>query len=136
MKDSRSDRLKAFLSKDSLPQKEIVPPAPPSPPVTSQVSDQQISFGQIFAEPRSIEDTRIPPSFLADLALKTLYFGGTMASGEVAQALHLHFSGVVDPILRELKAQHLVEVLGGSGLSAASYKYAITNKGGERARER
>jgi predicted ATPase with chaperone activity len=47
----------------------------------------------------------------------------------------LHFTGVVEPILRSLKAQHLIEVTGGSSLNAATYQYVITNKGGERARE-
>jgi predicted ATPase with chaperone activity len=90
---------------------------------------------QAIEEPRTIEMTRIPPHFLADLTLKTLYFGGMMQGGQVAQAIRLHFSGVVEPLLRALKAQHLVEVVGGSTLNPLSYQYTITDKGGERARE-
>jgi predicted ATPase with chaperone activity len=67
--------------------------------------------------------------------LKVLYFGGTLQGGQVAQTLRLHFNSVVEPILRMLKAQHLVEVTGSSTLHQASYQYSITNKGGERARE-
>jgi predicted ATPase with chaperone activity len=92
-------------------------------------------FWELFSEPRTIEETGVPQAFLADLTLKMLYFGGTMRGGDVAQALHLNFSGVVEPLLRAFKAQHLVEVTGGSSLNSASYTYAITAKGGERARE-
>jgi predicted ATPase with chaperone activity len=49
--------------------------------------------------------------------------------------MRLHFSGVVEPILRALKADHLLEVTGGASLNPASYQYTITNKGGVRARE-
>lgn len=97
--------------------------------------NEQPKMRHIFEEPRTIEDTRIPQPFIADLALKILYFGGTMQGGQVAQSMRLHFSGVVEPVLRTLKAQRLIEVTGGSSLNAASYQYAITNKGGERARE-
>jgi predicted ATPase with chaperone activity len=90
---------------------------------------------QLVEDPRSIEATRIPPAFLADLTLKVLYFGGVMQGGQIAQALRLHFSSVVEPILRALKAQHLVEVAGGSALNPLSYQYTITDKGSERTRE-
>lgn len=97
--------------------------------------DEATSLRHVFEEPRSIEETRIPQSFIADLALKTLYFSGTLLAGQIAQMTRLHFSGVVEPILRALKTQQLVEVIGGSSLNSASYQYSITNKGGERARE-
>jgi predicted ATPase with chaperone activity len=77
----------------------------------------------------------MPPAFLLDLTLKTLYFGGMLQGGQVATALRLHFSGVAEPLLRALKAQHLIEVVGGSTLNPVSYQYTMTEKGGERARE-
>jgi predicted ATPase with chaperone activity len=101
---------------------------PPAEAITS-------SLQQLVEEPRTVEATRIPQPFLADLALKILYFGGLMQGGQVALALRLHFSGITEPILRALKAQHLVEVVGGSTLNPVSYQYTITDKGGERARE-
>ncbi|MCB0178627.1 MAG: ATP-binding protein [Anaerolineae bacterium] len=93
------------------------------------------SLRQILEEPRTIEDTGLSQGFLNDLTLKTLYFGGAMLGARIAQSLHLYFSGVVEPVLRGLKAEHLVEVTGGSALSPASYHYTITSKGSERARE-
>lgn len=90
---------------------------------------------KILEEPRTIEATGIPQDFLASLVLKILYFGGTMKGWQVAQAMRLHFSGVVEPILQTLKFHHLVHVTGGSSLNRASYQYVITDKGAQRARE-
>lgn len=104
-------------------------------PSSDSSQEMPSDLRQIFEEPRSIEATRIPQSFIADLALKTLYFSGTLVGGQIAQVMRVHFSGVVEPTLRALKSQRLIEVIGGTSLNAASYQYSITTKGGERARE-
>ena len=90
---------------------------------------------QALAEPHSPSATGIPEPFLTSLALKILYFGGTMKGWQIAQAMRLHFSGVVEPILQTLRNHHLVQVTGGSNLNRASYQYVITDKGSGRARE-
>lgn len=90
---------------------------------------------QLLAEPRTIEETGLPQSFLEDLTLKLLYTQKELTGGEIAAELCLHFSGVVEPLLQTLKARHLVEVTGGNNLNRGSYQYAITSKGRELARE-
>ncbi|MBE7474691.1 MAG: ATP-binding protein [Anaerolineae bacterium] len=90
---------------------------------------------QLLEEPRTIEATQIPQPFLTSLALKILYFGGSMKGWQIAQTMRLHFSGVVEPLLQALKTHHLVQVTGGSNLNRASYQYAITDNGSKRARE-
>ena len=90
---------------------------------------------QMLAEPRTIEATGIPQAFLTGLALKILYFGGTMKGWQVAQAMRLHFSGVVEPILQILRTNHPIQVTGGGNFNRAAYHYAITEKGNRRARE-
>ncbi len=90
---------------------------------------------QMLQEPRSIEATLIPPEFISNLALKILYFAGTMKGWQLAQAMRLHFSAVTEPILFDLKQHHLIQVTGGNNLNRASYRYVITDKGGVRARE-
>ena len=137
---SRSNKLRSLLEQGGSQRDEPAPPVssePAPPPPVSPPAREELnsSIQQILAEPLTVEATRIPPAFLADLALKTLYFGGVMPGGQIAQSMRLHFSGVVEPTLRGLKAQHLVEVVGGSTLSQVSYQYAITDKGSERARE-
>jgi predicted ATPase with chaperone activity len=127
---SRRKGPTAPLPIDSASQSTVAPGSAPT-----AESFETDTIPAIFEDPRSIEATRIPQPFLADLALKTLYFGGAMPGGQIALAMRLHFSSVLEPILRSLKAQHLIEVTGGSSLNAATYQYVITNKGGERARE-
>ncbi|NJN93586.1 MAG: ATP-binding protein [Anaerolineales bacterium] len=90
---------------------------------------------QLLEEPRTIEATQIPQPFLTSLALKILYFGGSMKGWQIAQTMRLHFSGVVEPLLQALKTHHLVQVTGGNNLNRASYQYAITDNGSKRARE-
>lgn len=101
----------------------------------SRETDLPLQVQQLLAEPRTIEATQIPQPFLTSLAIKILYFGGTLEGWQIAQAMRLHFAGVVEPLLQTLKAHHLVQVLGGSNLNRASYQYAITDKGSVRARE-
>lgn len=141
MSHSRSSKLRSLLREENSRRVETSSSSP-NPGAVSSVLPTAAPFDnladllkKLLAEPRTVEETRIPPSVVADLTLKTLYFGGMMRGGQIAQAVHLHFSGVVEPILRALKADHLIEVTGGSSLSPASYQYSITNKGGERARE-
>lgn len=90
---------------------------------------------KMLEEPRTIEETDIPEELIANLALKILYFNGTMKAGRIAEAMCLHFSGIVEPVLQNLKAQHLVQVTGSKDLNRTSFQYAITEKGSMRARE-
>jgi DNA-binding PadR family transcriptional regulator len=105
--------------------------APKTPPL--EPLDKRLE--RLLKEPRTIEATGIPESFLTSLALKILYFAGGMKGWQLAQAMRLNFSGVVEPILQNLRMHHLVQVTGGSNLNRASYQYAITDKGSGRARE-
>ncbi len=90
---------------------------------------------QLLNAPRTIEATGIPEAFITSLALKILYFGGSMKGWQVAQSMRLNFSGVVEPVLQTLRRHHLVQITGSSSLNRASYQYAITEKGSGRARE-
>ena len=90
---------------------------------------------QLLDAPRTIEATGIPESFITSLALKILYFGGSMKGWQMAQSMRLNFSGVVEPVLQTLRRHHLVQVTGSASLNRASYQYAITDKGSARARE-
>ncbi|MDX1520113.1 MAG: AAA family ATPase [Anaerolineae bacterium] len=94
------------------------------------------SLNQILKEPRTIEETRIPREFISSLALKILYFAGVTEGRHVARAMRLHFSGIVEPVLQELKSQHLIQVTGSSSqINRGAYQYSITEKGSIRSRE-
>jgi predicted ATPase with chaperone activity len=82
--------------------------------------------------PTSIAETGLDPGFLADLALKTLYFGGNISGGDLCDRLALPLN-VVAEVLLFLRKQRLAETTGGSGLSEATLQYALSNSGIERA---
>ncbi|PIE81694.1 MAG: AAA family ATPase [Chloroflexi bacterium] len=84
---------------------------------------------------RTIEDTGLNQGFIQDLILKLMYLRGQLIGRDIADAVHLPFSGVVSPTLDLLKREQMCEVKGSGGLGAASYEYVITNKGAARARE-
>jgi predicted ATPase with chaperone activity len=111
------------MSNGESQQKTLSPPAVSgsASPLTSLV------------EPRTKEETGLPESFLSDLILKMLYTSGMMEGHEIASALCLRFSGVVEPLLSDLKHDNLVEVRGGNHHNTASYRYDLTEKGVQRA---
>ena len=86
-------------------------------------------------EPQSIEQTGLLMGLLSDLALKTLYLRGQMTLGEIATTLGLPITNVTDKVMDFLKGERLVEIRGGSGLSAATYQFVIVDRGAEKAQE-
>ena len=87
------------------------------------------------AEPKSIEETELGMGFLSDLILKVLYFQGDRTGTEISEVIKLPFPGVIDNVVAFLKRERMIEIKGGAGLGRASYQYAITDRGGVRARE-
>jgi predicted ATPase with chaperone activity len=83
----------------------------------------------------SLEDTGLSAGFLSDLALRTIYFAGSITGHEIARRMALPYVNVLDRILDGLKRQMYVEVRGGSAVSTASYDYALTSKGNQKALE-
>ncbi|MGQ9600185.1 MAG: ATP-binding protein [Anaerolineae bacterium] len=85
--------------------------------------------------PETIEDTGLSLGFLADLAIKHLYFRGYLTGAKLAEQMHLPFTGVVERVLDFLKREMLCEVKGAGGVRQSSYEYSITAKGIVRAQE-
>jgi len=86
-------------------------------------------------EPRSVEETGINLAFLADLVLKVMYTRGFLMGHEIADAVRLPFTNVVDRALDHLRREHLAEVRGSGGFGESSYQYVISDEGRSRARE-
>ena len=85
---------------------------------------------------RSVEDTGLSISFLADLVLKMIYYQGQDTTGfEISERVKLPFTGVLEPVMDFLKSEQFCEVKGGGGFSESSYRYAISDKGSVKARE-
>src|SRR5512136_1764288 len=84
----------------------------------------------------SIEDTRLSPLWLQDLALKLMYSYGYMTGFRIAEEMALPFAGVTDQLLTTLKQEKLIEVKSSQGgLGEGAYTYGITGAGNLRARE-
>ncbi len=82
-----------------------------------------------------MEETGLPPIYLADLALKILYASGYLTGFRIAELMTLPFTPIVEEILDFLKREKLVEVKGAGGFGEGAYQYAITGAGIARARE-
>lgn len=84
--------------------------------------------------PRRSADTGLSRAFINELMLKTFYYRNEMTGLEVAKALHLAFS-VIDEHLEDLRREKLIEVKGAEGTGTASYRFALSQVGRDRARE-
>ncbi len=97
--------------------------------------EQAEGFGFFPPPPRSIKDTGLNLGLLVDLALKTVYLEGFMTGAQIAEALALPFTGVVDKVLEFIRREHLCEVRGSKSVSERAFEYVITEKGSEKAKE-
>jgi adenylate kinase family enzyme len=85
---------------------------------------------------RSIEDTGLSESLIADQVLKLLYYRGGGVSGfDISDAIKLPFTGVLEPVIDFLKREQFCEVKGSVGIGDVSYQYSITDRGNGKARE-
>lgn len=83
----------------------------------------------------TVEDTGLNSLAIGDLVLKVLYYGGIMTGTRISEMVKLPFTGVLDPVIEFLKREKFVEVRGSDGYGEASYRYIISDKGSEKARE-
>jgi hypothetical protein len=84
--------------------------------------------------PKSIEETGLNLSFIAELTLKHILFMGEFRFSEVTDRLKLPIS-VIDPAVEFLQRNKFVEVKGASQYVRATYKFALTELGRKRAAE-
>ncbi|MBC8100815.1 MAG: ATP-binding protein [Armatimonadetes bacterium] len=83
----------------------------------------------------SIEDSGLTRLGVADLVLKVLYFGGDLMGSDVADVVRLPFAGILDGIFEFLRREKFVEVKGSTGFGDAGYRYLISERGADKARE-
>lgn len=82
--------------------------------------------------PATLKQSGLSLDLVTQLALKTLHFAGELAGNEIAERLGLPWP-VIEPAIEALKQQHHVEVVGGSFVGGASYRFRITDGGRARA---
>ena len=57
-----------------------------------------------------------------------MHFAGELTGSELARRLGLRFTAI-EPAVHALKAQHQIEIVGGTMVGPASYRYRITDSG-------
>lgn len=82
--------------------------------------------------PTSIAEAGLSLDLVTQLALKSLHFAGELSGSDLAGRLGVRWA-VVEPAVEQLKQQHHLEVVGGSYVGGASYRFRITDAGRARA---
>ena len=82
--------------------------------------------------PATVAESGLNIDLLIQLVLKTLHMAGTITGLDLSARLGVPFS-VLEPALDELKWQHHCEIVAGSLIGGAAFKYRITDAGRERA---
>jgi hypothetical protein len=81
----------------------------------------------------TLEDTGLAAHLIEQLLIKALYAGE--ATGlMLADRLRLPYT-VLEPLVERARVERLIEVKGATGASSASYRYALTDLGRDRARQ-
>jgi predicted ATPase with chaperone activity len=78
--------------------------------------------------PVTQEETGLSLDLLLQLTLKHMHFAGELTGSELARRLGLRFTAI-EPAVYALKSQHQIEIIGGTMLGPASYRYRITDAG-------
>jgi predicted ATPase with chaperone activity len=96
-----------------------------------------VGAGENWMPPQveSIRDTGMSNLYLQELVIKILYFNGYLTGYQIAENIRLPFTGIIQPIVEQLKKDRTVEVKGQGGFGEGAYQYAITGIGIEKARE-
>lgn len=81
--------------------------------------------------PVTLEDTGLGADQVEQLLIKTL-FGGEATGLMLAERLRLPYT-ILEPLIVRIRAECLIEVRGATSASSASYRYALTDLGRERA---
>jgi hypothetical protein len=82
--------------------------------------------------PTTLEGTGLSLDLFIQLVVKLLHFSGELTGIEITRRLGVEFS-VVEPALDFIKRLHQCEIVGGSSIGGASFRYRITDAGRQRA---
>jgi predicted ATPase with chaperone activity len=82
--------------------------------------------------PLTLAEAGLKRDLVEQLMVKALHFSGELTGFALTDRLGLSFP-VLEPAIDALKAQRLVEIVGGSSLGPPSYNYRISSLGRERA---
>ncbi len=84
--------------------------------------------------PKTVEETGLELSFIADLILKHVLFMGEFTMGLISSIVKLPIH-IVDPAIEELRREKFIEVKGAAHFAKATYQFQISGQGKKRALE-
>ena len=99
-------------------------------------SDEPPPAAVLPLRPRNVAETGLSVSYIADMVVRALYLVGEMTGQQLVEMLHLPYEGVIDQAMAYLRREQMVEVKGAGSVSERSYRFQISSRGVERAKER
>ncbi len=84
--------------------------------------------------PKSVKDTGLELSFIADLIMKHMLFKGEFTLVDISKSVKLPIP-IVDAAIEILRRDKLVQVMGAAQFAKVTYKFNITGQGKKRAAE-
>ena len=84
-------------------------------------------------QPRTVDETGLPVDLIEQLVIKTLY-GGEGTGHIIADRLRLPYN-LLEPVIERVRSEQQIEVRGATGSGSASYRYALSDVGRDRARQ-
>lgn len=91
-------------------------------------ADLESVFNRVPPSPKTVEETGLDLSFIADLVLKHTAFMGEFSLSDLAERVKLPVS-VLDKVVEKLRIESMLEVKGAGQISKLSYKFAPTDTG-------
>lgn len=85
--------------------------------------------------PATIEETGLSLAYISDLVVRALYVVGELTGQGLSDQLYLPYEGILDQAIAYLRREQMIEIKGAGGLGERSYRYQVTQKGVERAKE-
>ena len=116
----------------------VSPAAEPFADIESALAAESVSVASSDssvapAAPTSITQTGLSPDNVLGLLLKTLYTG-ELSGMELSDKVKISYA-ILERILENARVEQLVEVRSATGAGTAGYRYALTERGRERANQ-
>lgn len=96
--------------------------------------DLNTFFRRYPGSPKSVKETGLDLSFIADLVMKHILFLGDFKLANISQLVRLPLS-IVDSAVEVLRRDKFVEVKGAAEYAKVTYNFTMTNQGKNRATE-
>ncbi len=98
------------------------------PPPPDDIANPSLNNSFVPEPITSIEETGINRTFLYELCLRILYSRGRATGAELADITKLYYN-IVEVLVRELRNQEVIDIVGQRGIGDINYEYALTPQG-------